>query len=162
MIPHRAAIALGSNLPSSFGLPADNLLEAIARVRALGHILAVSSLRETDPVGYLEQPRFVNAVLLLETGLEPLALLRGLLRIELDMGRDRAGAPAKGPRIVDLDLILYDDLVLDTPELRLPHPAMRERAFVLEPLAEIAPEWRDPVTGRTVSELLHGLRRAGG
>ena len=95
--------------------------------------------------------------MLLETGLEPLALLEGLLAIERTMGRDRSITVAKGPRVIDLDLILFGDIVMETPALVLPHPAMRERRFVLEPLAEIAPEMIDPVTGKTVRQLLTNL-----
>jgi 2-amino-4-hydroxy-6-hydroxymethyldihydropteridine diphosphokinase len=159
-----AAIALGSNLASRWGAPEANLREAVRRVAALGRVGAVSSFYETAPVGYADQPNFVNAALLLETELEPLELMRALLGIERELGRDRSNAPAKGPRILDLDLLLLGDLVLTDAcsddgqvELTLPHPAMRERRFVLEPLAEIAPELRDPVTMRTVAELLAAL-----
>ncbi len=145
-----AAIALGSNL----GSREANLRTAIDRIATLGEVLAVSTFHDTAPVGFLDQPRFLNAALLLSTELPPLALLHALLAIELRQGRDRANAPAKGPRILDLDLILYDTLRLETPELTLPHPAMRDRLFVLAPLAEIAPNLIDPVTSLTVAELL--------
>jgi 2-amino-4-hydroxy-6-hydroxymethyldihydropteridine diphosphokinase len=164
-----AAIALGSNLESRFGDREANLREAVRRIEALGEVRAVSSFYDTEPVGYREQPRFLNGALVLETELGAVELMRGLLRVERSMGRERAsnqlGAPAgvakgvlsKGPRVIDLDLLLYGDWVLWSEELMLPHPAMAERRFVLEPLAEIAPGWVHPVLGVTVRELLAGL-----
>jgi len=159
-----AAIALGSNLASVFGDLEANLREAVARLSRLGQVRAVSSFYSTAPVGYTEQPDFLNAALLLETELEPVELMRALLAIERAMGRDRAATVAKGPRIIDLDLLLVDDVALVSapgpdggPELTLPHPAMAERRFVLEPLAEIAPAMVDPLSGRTVVELLARL-----
>jgi len=149
-----AAIALGSNLPSEFGDREANLREALRRLAALGRVTAASSFHDTEPVGYTEQPRFLNAAALIETELWPLELLRGLLEIERAMGRDRESAPAKGPRVIDLDLLLYDDMELETPELTLPHPAMHERAFVLGPLAEIAPDWVHPGLRQTVAALV--------
>jgi 2-amino-4-hydroxy-6-hydroxymethyldihydropteridine diphosphokinase len=155
-----AAIALGSNLTSAFGGPAANLHEALRRMGPLGSVTAVSSFHVTEPVGYVDQPQFVNAAALLETSLAPLDLLRGLLAIEHAMGRDRTTVPAKGPRVIDLDLLLYGDLVMQSEELTLPHPAMHERAFVLEPLAEIAPERVHPGLGTTVAEMLSSYTRA--
>jgi 2-amino-4-hydroxy-6-hydroxymethyldihydropteridine diphosphokinase len=154
-----AAIALGSNLESRFGDREANLREAVRRIGALGDVRAVSSFYDTEPVGYLAQPRFLNGALVLETKLEPVALMRDLLGVERAMGRERVGAVAKGPRVIDLDLLLYGDVVLATEELTLPHPEMQERRFVLEPLAEIAPEWVHPVVGATVQEMLERLRR---
>ncbi|MBB5344916.1 2-amino-4-hydroxy-6-hydroxymethyldihydropteridine diphosphokinase [Tunturibacter empetritectus] len=153
-----AAIALGSNLESSFGDREANLVEAVRLIRPLGEVTAVSSFYDTEPVGFLEQPRFLNAALLLETALEPVALLRELLVVERAMGRDRVGAVAKGPRVIDLDLLLYGDVVVETEELELPHPEMQARSFVLEPLAEIAPKMIHPVLGLTVREMLERLR----
>ena len=152
-----AAVALGSNLSSEFGGREANLREALRRMSALGRVSAVSSFHDTEPVGFVEQPRFLNAAALVETEMPPLELMRGLLEIERQMGRNRATAPAKGPRVIDLDLLLYGDEVLQMQELTLPHPAMHERGFVLAPLAEIAGEMRHPVLQQSVGELLSSL-----
>ena len=145
-----AAIALGSNLGDREG----NLREAVRRMGALGRVAAVSGFYDTEPVGYLDQPRFLNAAVLLETELLPVELLRRLLGIEQEMGRDRANSPPKGPRVIDLDLLLYGELVMQSAELTVPHPAMHERAFVLAPLAEIAVGMLHPVLHRSIGELL--------
>jgi 2-amino-4-hydroxy-6-hydroxymethyldihydropteridine diphosphokinase len=152
-----AAIALGSNLNSEFGDREANLEEAVQRIGGLGEVRAVSSFYDTEPVGFLEQPRFLNGALVLETELEPVELMRELLGVERAMGREREGAIAKGPRVIDLDLLLYGDVVMSTEELTLPHPEMQARRFVLEPLAEITPEWIHPVLGVTVGTMLKRL-----
>jgi 2-amino-4-hydroxy-6-hydroxymethyldihydropteridine diphosphokinase len=133
---------------------------AIQQLETLGRIAAVSSLYETEPVGYLEQPRFLNSVVALDTALAPANLIGGLLGIERDLGRARSFPNA--PRTLDLDLLMVDDVILDTPELTLPHPRLHERAFVLVPLAEIAPELVHPGFGKRVQELLHTLPDQGG
>ncbi len=118
-------------------------------------VLRVSALRETDPVGYEDQPRFLNGVALLETILGPRELLEVLLGVERDLGRTRHG-PRFGPRTIDLDLLLYGDEVVDEPGLEVPHPRMTERAFVLEPLAELDPDLVIPGRG-PVRDFLAGL-----
>jgi 2-amino-4-hydroxy-6-hydroxymethyldihydropteridine diphosphokinase len=154
---HLAAVALGSNLSSAWGDREATLREAVRRAEGLGRVVRVSSFYDTEPVGYVDQPRFLNGAMLLETELAPVELLRGLMEIERGMGRDRAKVAAKGPRVVDLDLLLYDEVVMETAELVLPHPALAERRFVLEPLAEIAGGMRHPGNGLTVGEMLGGL-----
>jgi 2-amino-4-hydroxy-6-hydroxymethyldihydropteridine diphosphokinase len=149
-----AYIALGSNLDSEHGTRQETLSAAINRMGRLGHLAARSSLYETEPVGYRDQPTFLNAVVALETQLEPLPLLRGLLAIERELGRDRRRGPLKGPRTLDLDLLVMGDYIVDSEDLSLPHPGLAQRRFVLAPLAEIAPELRHPETNQTVPELL--------
>ena len=147
----RVAIALGSNL----GDREQYLRSAIASLGAFADDLRVSSVHETAPVGVGEQPTFLNAAAVGVTSLSARALLDRMLEIETRLGRDRPFPGA--PRTVDLDLILYGDQILDEPGLTVPHPRFRQRRFVLEPLAEIAADWRDPVTGRTLEELLRVL-----
>jgi 2-amino-4-hydroxy-6-hydroxymethyldihydropteridine diphosphokinase len=143
----RVAVALGSNL----GDREAHLQFAISRLRALLTGLRVSSFHDTDPVGVTSQPRFLNAAAVGETTLSAHDLLDALLAIERERGRERPYPLA--PRTLDLDLILYDGEVIDTPDLTVPHPRFRERDFVLKPLAEIASDWIDPVTGKTIGEL---------
>ena len=148
----RAAVALGSNLGDREG----QLRSAIAALESSIRHLRVSTFHDTAPVGVGPQPTFLNAAAVGETSLPAKTLLDTLLAIERDFGRERPFPGA--PRTLDLDLILYDDAVIDDgPTLIVPHPRFRERRFVLEPLSEIAPDWRDPVTGRTVEELLRLL-----
>ena len=151
-----AAIALGSNLPSRFGDRQANLREAVRRLGELGRVVRVSGFYDTAPVGAVEQPRFLNGAMLLETELGPVELMRALLQVERAMGRVREAGVEKGPRVIDLDLLLYGDEVVRTEELVLPHPAMGEREFVLRPLAEIASGMRHPGVGMTVGEMLEG------
>ena len=115
-------------------------------------VLAVSSVRETDPVGYEDQPRFLNAACAIETGLGPRELLERLLAIERALGRERTG-PRFGPRTIDLDLLLYGNETLDEPGLTVPHPRLAERLFVLEPLLELAPDLVLP-DGRAIRDLV--------
>jgi 2-amino-4-hydroxy-6-hydroxymethyldihydropteridine diphosphokinase len=143
------AIALGSNL----GDRRAHLDHAVAALRPILANFAVSAYRDTVPVGVLgPQPVYLNAAVVGDTMLSPRALLDALLAIERERGRQRPRPNA--PRTLDLDLILFGDVVVDEPGLVVPHPRFRERRFVLEPLNDIAPQLRDPVTGRSVSELL--------
>ena len=147
-----AAIALGSNL----GDRRAHLEYAIARLRSHLTDLRVSSFHETDPVGVAAQPRFLNAAVTGSSAMSAAELLDLLLTIESERGRERPHAGAA--RTLDLDLILFGDEIIEEPNLRVPHPRFRERRFVLQPLAEIAPDWRDPVVGTSISELLRELR----
>ena len=155
---HKAAIALGSNLSSGLGGPREHLDAAVQWIAELGRVVAVSSYFATAPEINTDQPNFVNAALLLETELAPLELMRALLGIEGVMGRVRTGIPPKGPRLIDLDLIFFDAVVMESDELTLPHPGVAERGFVLRPLAEIAADWVHPATGATVQKMLENLR----
>lgn len=146
-----AYLSLGSNL----GNREQNLQEAIRRAKAWGRIVAVSSFYETEPVEFTDQPCFLNCVIALETTADPAQLMRELLRIENEMGRKRT--VKKGPRSIDIDILLFGDAVVNTPELTIPHPEMTRRRFVLEPLAEIAPELLHPVSQMTVTLLLAEL-----
>jgi 2-amino-4-hydroxy-6-hydroxymethyldihydropteridine diphosphokinase len=152
-----AYIALGSNL----GDREKILAAATDRLGRLGRVVARSSLYETEPVGYRDQPAFLNAVLALETELEPLPLLYALLSIERELGRDRSHGVPNGPRILDLDLLLMGDSILAEDELTLPHPALAKRRFVLTPLAEIAPQLRHPQLNQTMEDLLAELPNEG-
>lgn len=144
-------LSLGSNL----GDRAANLEAAISQLAELGDVVARSSFYETEPIGFVHQPSFLNCVVALETELMPKQFLSRALAIEQKLGRRRT--QAKGPRTVDIDLLLFGGSIVDTPALIIPHPAMHERRFVLEPLAEIAPEVRHPVFKKTVRELLNSI-----
>jgi 2-amino-4-hydroxy-6-hydroxymethyldihydropteridine diphosphokinase len=152
-----AYIALGSNLPSPAGPPRETLDAAILKLAGLGHLTARSAYYETEPVGYADQPTFLNAAIALETELEPHALLDAMLAIERSLGRDRSHGIPNGPRTLDLDLLLYGDRRISTHSLELPHPRMAERAFVLQPMAEIAPELIHPLFQKSMSQLWKDL-----
>ena len=151
-----AAIALGSNL----GDRRSTIEHALSDLADLGEVVSCSSLIETEPVGPPGQGPYLNAACLLRTSRAPRALLAGLLAIELACGRDRAGGQRWGPRTLDLDLLLYGSQIIDEPGLTVPHPRLHERLFVLEPLAEVAPDLVVPTHDRTVAQLLDRLRSA--
>jgi 2-amino-4-hydroxy-6-hydroxymethyldihydropteridine diphosphokinase len=152
----KCAIALGSNLGDSL-TTLQNALKLLDRISGIS-VTSVSSWYKTAPVGP-PQPDYLNGCALLEVELNPQELLARLLEIEQQFGRVRR--ERWGPRTLDLDLILFDDLILQSADLEIPHPRMRERAFVLVPLAEIAPDWVDPVSGKSIDRLLEGLDRSG-
>ncbi len=151
-------IGMGANLPSWAGATEKTLAAAVLRLESLGRVTRRSSLYSTAPMGFANQPRFVNAVVALETVLEPRTLLECLLAIEQEFGRDRAAGIANGPRTLDLDILLLEDLQIREPGLEIPHPRLAERAFVLIPLNKIAPQAVVPGLARTVQQLLTSLR----
>jgi 2-amino-4-hydroxy-6-hydroxymethyldihydropteridine diphosphokinase len=148
---HLVYLSLGSNVGDREG----QLREALARLGAVGRVVATSSFYETEPVEFTQQPWFLNCALALETSKTPQELIAAILHIEEEMGRRRV--QKKGPRSIDIDILLFDGTVLDSKELTIPHPAMQLRRFVLEPLVEIAPELFHPVLKKTIRELRDAL-----
>ena len=155
-------LSLGSNV----GDRSANLKAAIERLKELGDVVATSSFYETAPVGDVRQPDFLNCAVALETDKMPRQLLAATGEIERSLGRRRKAASAgvaaaKGPRTIDIDILLFGTSIIETKELTIPHPALHERRFVLEPLAEIAPEVRHPVFKRTIRDLRDALPLGG-
>jgi 2-amino-4-hydroxy-6-hydroxymethyldihydropteridine diphosphokinase len=152
---HIAYIALGTNL----GDRQANLRAAIRSMPPDVRVLAESRVYETPPWGYTDQPPFLNMAVKVGTGLSPAALLGYLKQLEVRLGR--APSVRWGPRLIDLDILFYDDLVLDTPPLVIPHPRLHERGFVLAPLADLAPDLEHPLLRRRICELLAAVGLAG-
>jgi len=144
-------LSLGSNV----GDRAANLRTALTLLEAVGKVIAVSSFYETEPVELTAQPWFLNCAAKLETERMPKQLMKNILDLEREMGRQRQ--QKKGPRNIDIDVLLFGTSIIETQGLTVPHPALHERRFVLEPLAEIAPEVRHPVFKRTIRELRDAL-----
>lgn len=150
-MPETAYLSLGSNL----GDRAARLRAAVEELQAAGRLLAVSAFYETQPVDVPDQPWFLNCVAAIETAKSPREILSLALNIEAGMGRIRMRE--KGPRTIDIDIVLFGNWVIDEPGLKIPHPALLQRRFVLEPLVEIAPEARHPVSGQSAREMLAAL-----
>ena len=152
-----AFLSLGSNL----GKREQNLDRAAEALGSVLQKLRCSSIYETRPLYVLEQPSFLNMVVMGQCLLPPIELLRRTSRIEIQMGRDRANYVAKGPRIIDIDILLFGGRIIRERELSIPHPHMKERQFVLIPLLELEPNLKDPENGRPLSESLHSLNDQG-
>jgi len=150
-MPQLVYLSLGSNV----GDREAQLRDALARLGAAGRVVALSSVYETEPVELTGQPWFLNCAVALETEKSPEELMTAILDIEQEMGRRRV--LRKGPRSIDIDILLFGGTIMDSTELTIPHPAMHQRRFVLEPLAEIAPELQHPVLKKTIRELLDAL-----
>lgn len=146
-----AYLALGTNI----GNRRRNMITAAALLaERVGDVLALSGFYETEPWGFQSENTFLNAALRLETSLSPLELLKATQQIEVEMGRTQKSNGTYHDRIIDIDILLYDDLILQTPELTLPHPLMQDRRFVMEPLLEIAPNVVHPVFKKTIVSLI--------
>jgi 2-amino-4-hydroxy-6-hydroxymethyldihydropteridine diphosphokinase len=150
-MPGLIYLSLGSNV----GDRENHLRDAIARLQTNRRLVAVSSFYETEPVEVTDQAWFLNCVVALETTESPEQVMAAILHIEQEMGRQRI--QRKGPRTIDIDILLFGDTILDSPALIIPHPAMHERRFVLQPLVEIAPGARHPMQNKTAQQLLDGL-----
>ena len=151
---HIVYLALGSNMGSRLA----NLKAAISNLTPQMSVKKKSSIYETPPWGFKDQAAFLNQVVKVETYLKPEALLSHLKRLEMALGR--VPSFENGPRLIDIDILFFDDVVMDTPPLVIPHPRLHERAFVLVPLADLAPDLVHPVLHKSVSELLDGVDRS--
>lgn len=152
---HTVYLALGSNL----GARAANLKNAISNLTPQMNVRAKSNVYETQPWGHADQPAFLNQVVKVDTYLDPEALLLHLKRLELVLGR--VPSFENGPRLIDMDILFFDDLVLDSPVVQIPHPRLQERAFVLAPLADLAPALIHPVLNKSISSLLASVNQSG-
>jgi len=151
---HIVYLALGSNMGSRLA----NLKAAISNLTPQMSVKKKSSIYETPPWGFIDQAAFLNQVVKVETYLKPESLLSHLKRLEMALGR--VPSFENGPRLIDIDILFFDDVVMDTPPLVIPHPRLHERAFVLVPLADLAPDLVHPVLHKTVNELLDGVDRS--
>ena len=152
---HTVYLALGTNLGDRLA----NLKQAVSALPPLVRLVAASPVYETPPWGYVEQPAFLNQVIRAETDLDPHALLAYLKQTEINVGRKTTFR--YGPRVIDLDILFYDEILLNSPELTIPHPNIPERAFVLVPLADLNPDLRHPSLGKTVRQMLESIDTRG-